>query len=58
VEGRHSGKPDSDWFGYTPNYLPARLVSAPAADLTNQLLQVELAAIHPDGESLVATLPP
>lgn len=58
VEGRHSGKPDSDWFGYTPNYLPARLVSAPATDLTNQLLQVELAAIHPDGESLVATLPP
>ncbi len=58
VEGRHSGKPDGDWFGYTPNYLPARLVSAPAADLTNQLLQVELAAIHPDGESLVATLPP
>ncbi len=58
VEGRHAGKPDGDWFGYTPNYLPVRLVSASATDLANQLLQVELAAIHPDGESLVATLPP
>jgi len=72
IEGRHAdqaggdppdvsaGNPTGDWFGYTPNYLPARLPArlltgpAPGVDLTNRLVQVRLEALHADGESLLA----
>lgn len=56
VEGRHGGDPAGDWFGYTPDYLPARLAATGTSDLTNHLLRVRLTGRHPDGESLVATL--
>ncbi len=56
VEGHQGDDPGSDRFGYTPHYLPARLRPSSTDDLTNQLLQVKLTAIHPDGDSLVAIL--
>ena len=55
VEGRHGGDPAGDWFGYTPDYLPARLPATATPDLTNRLLRVCLTGRHADGESLVAT---
>ena len=55
VEGRHGADPAGDWFGYTPDYLPARLPAAATPDLTNRLLRVSLTGRHADGESLVAT---
>ena len=55
VEGRHGGDPAGDWFGYTPDYLPARLSATATPDLTNRLLRVSLTGRHADGESLVAT---
>lgn len=58
VEGRQDAATGSDRFGYTPHYLPARLRPRKPEDLTNQLLRVKLTAIHPDGDSLVATLAP
>ena len=56
LEGRQGRDPDGDRYGYTPHYLPVRLAPSPGQDLTNQLLRVELTAIHPDGDSLMATL--
>ena len=56
VEGRHGGDIHGDWFGYTPDYLPARLAATGTPDLTNHLPRVRLTGRHPDGESLVATL--
>ena len=55
VEGHLGGDPAGDWFGYTPDYLPARLPATATQDLTNRLLRVRLSAHHADGESLVAT---
>jgi threonylcarbamoyladenosine tRNA methylthiotransferase MtaB len=54
VEGRYGGERNGDWFGYTPNYLPIRLTSATEGDLVNRILDVDLEAVHADGESLVA----
>ncbi|HPB74911.1 MAG TPA: MiaB/RimO family radical SAM methylthiotransferase, partial [Chromatiaceae bacterium] len=56
VEGRHGGDSAGDWFGYTPDYLPARLTATGTPDLTNHLLRVRLIGRHTDGESLVAML--
>ena len=58
LEGRQGSDPDGDRYGYTPHYLPVSLPSSKGQDLTNQLLRVELTAIHPDGDSLIATLAP
>jgi hypothetical protein len=58
LEGRQGSDPDGDHQGYTPHYLPVRVRPNRGQDLTNQLPQVELTAIHPDGDSLIATLAP
>ncbi|MGB7551096.1 MAG: radical SAM protein, partial [Chromatiaceae bacterium] len=58
LEGRQGSDPEGDRYGYTPHYLPVSLPSSKGQDLTNQLLRVELTAIHPDGDSLIATLAP
>ncbi len=58
LEGRQRSDPDGDHQGYTPHYLPVRVRPNRGQDLTNQLPRVELTAIHPDGDSLIATLAP
>jgi threonylcarbamoyladenosine tRNA methylthiotransferase MtaB len=58
LEGPQGSDPDGDRHGYTPHYLPVRLPPTRGQDLTDPLPQVELTAIHPTGDSLVATLAP
>jgi len=53
VEGRYGGGRNGDWFGYTPNYLPARLQAPANDDPVNRILDVTLEGVHQDGENLL-----
>jgi len=53
VEGRYGDASTNEWFGYTPNYLPVRILSEGTEDPTNRILDLTLTAVHTDGEYLV-----
>ena len=52
IEGRYQGEADGDWFGYTPNYLPVRLLHMKITDPVNRILDIRLDGVHPEGDSL------
>jgi threonylcarbamoyladenosine tRNA methylthiotransferase MtaB len=54
VEGRYGGGSAGDWFGYTPNYLPVRLIADEGEDLANRILEVQVGPVHQDGDHLIA----
>ncbi len=58
VEGHYGDSPESEWFGYTPNYLPVRVGIDAAEDPTNRILDLRLTAVHEDGEHLVGKRTP
>lgn len=58
AEGRYSGSEATDWFGYTPNYLPVRLRTSASEDPVNRILEVTLTGIHEDGDSLLGQAVP
>jgi threonylcarbamoyladenosine tRNA methylthiotransferase MtaB len=50
IEGRHG---DQGWAGYTPNFLRVILPEDGGANPENQILELELPALHPSGEALL-----
>jgi hypothetical protein len=54
AEGRYGGGSAGDWFGYTPNYLPVRLIADEGEDLANRILEVQVGPVHQDGDHLIA----
>ena len=54
VEGRSGDEPGS-WFGYTPSFLPVRVRASDPPDLTNQILEILLQGLDPEGENLVGS---
>jgi threonylcarbamoyladenosine tRNA methylthiotransferase MtaB len=52
LETRTKDGADREWLGYTPSYLPVRVIADTAEDLSGRILDSAILGLHADGEHL------